>query len=409
MIVMKMLAAQPNSGSSLLSTPDKLEDISRPRVLVVDDVPEVLRAIERVLGDCGYEVDCTTDGDFAAEMVKSKRYDAILSDITMPGITGLQLLQMVRDHDPELPVILMTGDPSVDTALPAIEHGVLSYLVKPVTPDVLRKKVSRAVQLHRLSQMKREAFRLLTESSRSDAERKEMNAVFDSALSNLYMVYQPIVRWSDRSIHGYEALVRSGDSRLPNPHALFKAAERLDRAQEMNRLIRQLAPHPFVEDTGRGYLYFNLHVQDLSDDRLIDPDSPLVCIANRVVLEITERASLDQVSGIRTRIAQLRDLGFRIAIDDLGAGYAGLSSFACLEPDVVKLDMALIRDVHKAPTKQRLVRSMTQLCSDMGLEVVAEGVETAEERDVLIDLGCELLQGYYFAKPDLPFVDPRLP
>jgi EAL domain-containing protein (putative c-di-GMP-specific phosphodiesterase class I) len=102
-------------------------------------------------------------------------------------------------------------------------------------------------------------------------------------------------------------------------------------------------------------------------------------------------------------VAELRALGFRIAIDDLGAGYAGLTSFAVLEPEIVKLDMSLVRDVHKHPTKQKLIRSMTALCKDMGMTVVAEGIENVEERDAVIDLGCDLLQGYLFAKPGRAF------
>ena len=102
---------------------------------------------------------------------------------------------------------------------------------------------------------------------------------------------------------------------------------------------------------------------------------------------------------VQTRIARLREMGFRIAVDDLGAGYAGLTSFAQLEPEVVKLDMSLVRNVHSSAVKQKLVRSMTSLCSDMGIAVVAEGIEIIEERDVIIDLGCDLLQGYLYARP----------
>jgi EAL domain-containing protein (putative c-di-GMP-specific phosphodiesterase class I) len=122
-----------------------------------------------------------------------------------------------------------------------------------------------------------------------------------------------------------------------------------------------------------------------------------------VVLEITERSSLDEVKDARRRVAALREMGFRIAVDDLGAGYAGLSSFTLLEPEIVKLDMSLIRDIHITSTKQKVVRSMTALSKDMGMTVVAEGVETQAERDCLVDLGCDLLQGFLFAKPGRAF------
>jgi EAL domain-containing protein (putative c-di-GMP-specific phosphodiesterase class I) len=123
-------------------------------------------------------------------------------------------------------------------------------------------------------------------------------------------------------------------------------------------------------------------------------------MADRIVLEVTERVSLDRIKDVRRRVQGLREIGFRIAVDDLGAGYAGLASFVQLEPDLVKLDMSLTRGVDKNATKQRLVSSMTQVCRDMGLLIVAEGVETAAERDTLCELGCDLLQGYFFGRPE---------
>lgn len=142
---------------------------------------------------------------------------------------------------------------------------------------------------------------------------------------------------------------------------------------------------------------------DLNEVSLYLATSKLSGIAKRVVLEITERASFDHVKNIRARAAVLRQLGFRIALDDLGAGYAGLSSFAMLEPDIVKIDMSLVRDIQREPIKQRIVRSLTSLCHESGLIVVAEGIETVGERDMVATLGCDLMQGYLFARPAKPF------
>jgi EAL domain-containing protein (putative c-di-GMP-specific phosphodiesterase class I) len=96
-------------------------------------------------------------------------------------------------------------------------------------------------------------------------------------------------------------------------------------------------------------------------------------------------------------------MGYRLAVDDLGAGYAGLTSFALLRPDVVKLDMSLVRGVDANPIKQTLVGTMAGLASEMGMRVVVEGVETIAERDTLIELGCDLFQGYLFARPTAEF------
>ncbi|MCA9523679.1 MAG: EAL domain-containing protein, partial [Myxococcales bacterium] len=114
-------------------------------------------------------------------------------------------------------------------------------------------------------------------------------------------------------------------------------------------------------------------------------------------------ATLDDVRDVASRVVRLREMGFRIAIDDLGAGYAGLSYFARLEPEVVKLDMSLIRHIDHELTKQRVVASMVSVSHELGMTVIAEGVEIEGERDTAHALGCDLLQGYLFAKPAPPF------
>jgi EAL domain-containing protein (putative c-di-GMP-specific phosphodiesterase class I) len=146
-------------------------------------------------------------------------------------------------------------------------------------------------------------------------------------------------------------------------------------------------------------LFLNIHPNDLTDPNLLSPDAPHMEFADRIVLEVTERSALDRVDKARRQVAALREAGFRIAVDDLGAGYAGLGSFIQLDPDMVKLDMALVRDVDSSSEKQHLVRSVTQVCGDLGLSVVGEGVETGAERDALVELGCDLLQGHLFGRP----------
>ena len=92
-----------------------------------------------------------------------------------------------------------------------------------------------------------------------------------------------------------------------------------------------------------------------------------------------------------------------MAVDDLGEGYAGLSSLVTLRPDIAKLDMSLVRDVHRSPLKRDIVAALVDLARRSGILVVAEGIETVEERDALVELGCDLLQGYYFARPGPAF------
>jgi EAL domain-containing protein (putative c-di-GMP-specific phosphodiesterase class I) len=197
--------------------------------------------------------------------------------------------------------------------------------------------------------------------------------------------------------------MRVEEPTLPHPGAVLNAAERVDRIHDVGRAVRTSVVLGAQGACQSPLFFVNLHPEDLQDPVLFLPDSPFSKLAQHVVLEITERMSLDHIPEVQAKIALLRGLGFRIALDDLGAGYAGLTSFTQLEPEFVKLDMSLIRDVDATPMKQKIVRSMVGLCHDLGKLVVAEGIETTPERDFLVDLGCDLLQGYLFAKPGRPF------
>src|SRR5262249_7747473 len=156
---------------------------------------------------------------------------------------------------------------------------------------------------------------------------------------SLWMAYQPIVDAASGRIFAYEALVRTRTGVFPHPGALLEAAEQLSRLADLGRWIRRGVAG--VPAPGAVRLFGNLHPPELADADLVEPGAPLSRIAKRVVLEITERAALAEIPDCEKRVAALRGLGFRIAIDDLGAGYAGLSSLAALGADVVKLDMAL--------------------------------------------------------------------
>ena len=188
------------------------------------------------------------------------------------------------------------------------------------------------------------------------------------------------------------------------PYHFFGAAERLGRLPDLGRAVRQGAAERMNELPDDVLMFINVHPRELDDEQLYAPDSPLAPFAGRVVLEITERAPLDGVRDLTDRMCRLRDMGFRLAVDDLGAGYAGLATFSQLQPEIVKMDMSLVRGVDQDPTKAAVIRSMRQLCTDLGILVVAEGVETTAERDALIHAGCPLLQGYLYGKPEPGFI-----
>lgn len=373
------------------------------RILLVDDTEVLLRAYARSLAAAGHQVASAISGESAVARFAAEPFDVVVSDIQMPGMSGVELLRAVRERDLDVPVVLVTAGASIESATKAIEYGAFRYLQKPVDLKELLRVVDNALHVSRMAKLRREAFAYFANVGLPIGDRAGLEVHFKNALAGLWMAYQPIVCWSTQRIFAYEALLRTSEPAVPHPGAFLDAAERLRRLDDLGRAVRASVAAT-ADSAPEGVLLFvNLHSRDLLDETLLSADSPLSRVAGRVVLEITERASLDDVKDVRARIAALRTLGYRIAVDDLGAGYAGLTSFAQLEPDIVKLDMALIRNVHQEPIKQKLVRSMASLCREMNVQVVAEGVETREERDALIELGCDLFQGYFFAKPGRPF------
>ncbi len=379
-----------------------------PRILLVDDQPRVLRALARVLSEAGYDVATASDGQAALEHMHSTSFEAVVTDISMPNLTGIDFLRAVREFDVDVPVILMTGAPALESAAVAVEYGAFRYLSKPIEAKTLETVVRRAVLMHGLAKLKRHALDAFGVEGVRMSDHAALDARFSKAISTLWVAFQPIVSRSRACVHAYEALVRTDEETLSMPTALLDAAERLGRMRDIGRAVRQCVGEAMHRMPLPVLGFVNVSAEDLLDDDLYDASSILARSARRVVLEVTERASLDSVSDLVERIAKLRQLGFRVAVDDLGAGYAGLSSLARLEPDVLKLDISLVRDVDTNPVKRRLVQSMVGLARALCVDAVAEGIETAAELDVLVDLGLDLFQGFYFARPDRALCVPEL-
>jgi EAL domain-containing protein (putative c-di-GMP-specific phosphodiesterase class I)/DNA-binding response OmpR family regulator len=374
------------------------EPRGKPRLLLVEDDDALRAVLARSLAST-FDVTTASDGATAAELLVKGGCDGVLSDIGLPGMSGVDLLRLVRTYDLDVPVVLMTGQPSVETAVAALELGALTYIQKPFSQDELRSTLLRATTLARLAQAKREAVLAGVGGSPLAGDRAGLVTSFERALETMSIVF-PTHRRSTRQEDDGLRSADADEGAFDAPPGSDPRGRRAPRAaQEVGRRVRELAAYSFQPPADDMVLFVNVHPADLHDRNLYERTAPLTRMADHVVLEITERAALDDITETKHRATELRHRGYRLAVDDLGAGYAGLTSFATLEPEVVKLDMSLIRGVELSPVKRHIVDSMTRLCRDLDMRVVAEGIETRAELAAIVDVGCDYLQGYLLGRP----------
>ena len=221
----------------------------------------------------------------------------------------------------------------------------------------------------------------------------------------LTVLFQPIINNMAREVFGYEALIRGpSDSPLYSPINLFKTAVLHGRLVELERLCREAAIKQFKFLDLPGKLFLNA-----SPEALTQADFRSGCTLNslqkfglspeRVVIELTEQYPLDNYDVVREALNHYKSMGFEIAIDDLGSGYAGLRMWAELRPSYVKIDRHFMENIHEDKVKQEFVRSIRNIARELDCKVIGEGVETNEEHGMVSKMGLEFTQGFYFARP----------
>ncbi len=376
------------------------------RVLLIDDDATLCTALKRALERVEYQVDVAHRGQQAVQMLNAG-YDVIVSDIEMPDMSGIDVLRAVRQVNLDVPVVFITGSPRVDTAIDAVNLGALKYLRKPLCVEEVLETLREAADVSKLTKIRRQADQIVGRETGRAMDVAGLEAQFDRAMATLWMAHQPILSVRNSRVVAYEALLRFDEPGVPHVSGLLDVAERLGRVSELTARVCQccaVTAQCLPNDTK---LFINLHPEDLQAEFLFSDNNPLVAFADRVVFELTERATLNHVPNLERRLDLLREWGFQLAVDDLGAGYAGLSCFSRLRPEVVKIDMELTRDVHTDEGKRQIVGSLLNVCASRGVTVVMEGVEQPGERDVLVELGADLMQGYLFARPGKGFPNVR--
>ncbi len=215
------------------------------------------------------------------------------------------------------------------------------------------------------------------------------------------MAFQPIINVERKEIFAQEALVRGLNresagsilSRLTSQN-LYKF-DQMCRVKAVNLAARLNIESLLSINFMPNAVYRPENCLRTTLKAAADNDFPV----EQIIFEITEAERVSDNAHLKNIVTEYQRHGFKTALDDFGAGYAGLNLLSAFQPDIIKLDMELTRSIESSRVKQTIVKSIVGVCADLGITLIAEGIETREELETLRDFGIELFQGYLFAKP----------
>jgi EAL domain-containing protein (putative c-di-GMP-specific phosphodiesterase class I)/AmiR/NasT family two-component response regulator len=380
------------------------------RVLIVDDVSTNVVLLERILASAQVStVLGLTDPRQVVDACRSFEPDLVLLDLHMPDLDGIQVLQMMSERltpDNFVPTIVLTADWTADARERALSAGAKDFITKPFDRIEVLLRVRNLLETRSLySRLQRQKAAIqaeldakIAEEEARDRELRERQRRIGAVLAarSLAVVFQPIYDVSADTIVGFEALARFESDPPRSPNEWFDEAHTVGLGIDLELLAIDRALDNFASVNSRTFLSVNVSastaITDALHDRLIQARCP-------IVVELTEHLQIDNYDTIAHGLSRLRRHGIRIAVDDTGAGYAGLQQILRLHPDIIKLDLDLTRGIATDRARQALATAMVGLSRDLKATLIAEGVETQAELDTLRWLGVKCVQGYFIGPP----------
>ena len=380
--------------------------------VVIDDVEANVQLLRRLLQQAGAAaVHTFTDPAEAVQRMTALDPDLVLLDLHMPAMDGFAVLETLRASRPAgrfVPVLVLTADTSWEVRRRALSLGAHDFLTKPVEADEALLRARNLLESRALHEAMRAHNRVLAAeladaraAAALDAERRaRLHHRIQSLLATggPTMVFQPIVDLRGGGLVGLEALARfPGSGRAASPGVWFTDAADAGCAVdlEMAAIQNALAALPSVPEGA--FLSVNASAETATSDalrRLLDSTD-----CTRLVLEITEHSPVEDHATLAAALSGPRAAGLRLALDDTGAGYAGLNQLLRLSPDIVKLDGMLTRDLDTDPARRALALALSAFCAEVGATMIAEGIETAAELAVLRELTPCWGQGFLLGRP----------
>lgn len=382
------------------------------RVLVIDDNPANTALAARILTRAGLsDVRELQDPLLAAEVLEDFDPDVVLLDLRMPGLDGFAVLEIIQRKamGSYLPVIVVTADDSHESVERALEQGAHDYLGKPFNAAELVLRV-RNLLLNRFAyqELRRSRAWLRTRLDLFEPDLAnlqvpidEARALVTDAIANrgFSIAVQPVVDMCSGQLKGGEALARFPADVLGSPAAWFAAALEVGLVAELEVATFRAALDLLPGRPDGTSLSVNISPATVLS-ALGGPDDYDVDWS-RVVLELTEHTPVEDYPALNRALEPFRAAGARIAVDDTGAGFASLRHILDLRPDVIKIDIAIVRGIDTDPSRSAVAAMLLLFAQETGIAVIAEGIETPEERDTLVGLGAVLGQGYLLGRPEI--------
>ena len=384
--------------------------MSRIRVLIAEDEPGVRQALaELIAGEGSLElVGAAGHALQAVELAETHRPDVALVDVKMPGGGGQRAATGIKSSSPQTRVLALSAYDDRTSVLEMLRAGAVGYLVKGSSP----RQIVEAIQATALGQgalsteVAADVIQELAGQLRRDEERARHHGEQVRAIrrvlggKGLTTVFQPLADLQTGAIVGLEALARFDVERWRAPEVAFREAAQVGLLVDLELAAIRAALREIHRLPPAAFLSLNLSPATAMSDGFMDV--LLTAPGDRVVMEITEHAQVDDYAALNDALASLRRQKVRLAIDDAGAGFASLQHIIRLAPDFIKLDITLTRGIDEAPVRRALATALISFASEIGAAIIAEGIETRGEFDTLRALGVPFGQGFFLAPPGPP-------
>ena len=392
-----------------------LERFADADVLVVDDNLANVKLLHAILERAGLRNMRVYIDSREAVGSLERQPDLALVDLHMPHLDGYVVLERLvqRAAGTYLPTVILTADASPEALRRALDSGAQDFITKPFDATEVLLRVRNLLQtsyLHKELRQHNRWLRTRVDQQRAveaveRGERAQQEERISAVLRTqaLAVAFQPVVEVATGRVVGVEALSRFSAEPIRSPDVWFAEAERVGLGIDLQLLAIQHALVALEKLPPEVFLAVNL-----TPGVVVDPGRRLLRMVgptlDRLVLELTEQVPVEDYDVLNAAIAPLREAGARLAVDDTGAGYAGLRHLIALAPEVVKLDFSLTRGIDGDPARRALASALVRFGRDTGALVVAEGVETPAELETLGALEVPWAQGYLIARPQ-PLAD----